>query len=181
MEKPVIKTFFLSIVIFVLGLITYLYFYLGAYKPVTIRVESRGPFHLLYKTHTGPYHEIGPTISEVEAWAKAQNIPCAQTFGEYLDDPQAMDQDRLRSQGGCVLSAPLSEFKHDFHASELPETKYVVAHFEGSPSISPFKVYPKVKDYLEEHRLTASVSVIEIYSVNGEKVTTDYLFNITNP
>ena len=171
-----IKTFFLSVVIFVVGLGLYLFFYLGAYKGVEIEVANRGPLHLLYKAHAGAYHQIGDTIREVETLALAQNWDCRQTFGEYLDNPDNVDQDRLRSRGGCILTAKPASLPAGYQYEERPTAKYVVGHFSGSPSIGPFKVYPKVKTYLAEHRLMTTETTIEIYTVDGPRVATEYLF-----
>lgn len=170
------KKFFLSVVIFIAGLGTYLFFYLGAYKSVQIEISKRGPLHLLYKPHAGAYHQIGDTIREVETQALAQNLDCTRTFGEYLDNPDSVDQDRLRSRGGCVLTAKPEHIPAEYQYEERPTLDYVVGHFSGSPAIGPFKVYPKVKTYLQEHRLVTTEATIEIYTVDGPRVATEYLF-----
>lgn len=171
-----LKIFLLSVVIFTLALSTYLFFYLGAYKGVEITTESRGPQILLYKNHIGAYHQIGPAIQDVETWAKQQNVPCPATFGEYLDNPAAGDQDRLRSRGGCILTGIPSAVPPDWKLEERPAGRFVVAQFSGSPAIGPFKVYPKIKEYLQEHRLQTTEASMEIYLINGSKVVTEYLF-----
>jgi AraC family transcriptional regulator len=158
----------------------YLYYYLGFYKPIEILEAERGPFHFLYQEHAGAYHEIGPTIAAVEKWALANNIYCAMTFGEYLDDPSAVDQDRLRSHGGCVLNARPEKIPDDMKYEEREALKYVIGRFEGSPSIGPFKVYPKIKKHIEERRLKTSTSSLELYRVSGKQVTTEILFKIEN-
>ena len=156
----------------------YLYFYLGFYKPVEIEVINRGPMHLLYKSHIGAYHLIGPVIQEVESWAREHKLACDITFGEYIDDPASVDQDRLRSRGGCLVeSAPsLRSPQLPFQFEERAGNSYVVAHFTGSPSIGPFKVYPKVRKYLEMQHLKSSHPVIETYRVHEGQVDTDFLF-----
>lgn len=172
-----IKTIFLALFLGAVGLVIYLYVHLGVSRNVEIEVGERGPLYLLYKNHLGAYHQIGPTIDEVERWARSNSIHCPQTFGEFLDDPKAMDQDRLRSRAGCLLSAKLTSPPGEFTYEERPAQKYVIAKFEGSPSIGPFKVYPKVQKFIEDNRMsTPSNPVIEIYTVNGAKVTTEYLF-----
>ena len=118
-----IKTIFIGLFLFVLAFGTYLYCYLGAYKSVTVTAEKRGPLYLLYQTYTGPYHEIGSVIHTTETFALAQNLPCPRTFGEFLDDPERVDQDRLRSRAGCLLAAPLIIPHAGF--------EYEVAHREG--------------------------------------------------
>lgn len=176
-----IKIFLLAVVASAVGLAVYLFFYLGFYKPVEISIEKRGPMYLLSKHHTGPYHEIGPSIAEVEAWAAESHVPCEKTYGEYLDNPDAVDQDRLRSQGGCVLNGPLQQVPPQFQFEERGGKSYVVGRFYGSPSIGPMKVYPKIRKYLAEQQLRTSEAVIETYVIKGSKVETEYLFSLQGP
>jgi DNA gyrase inhibitor GyrI len=158
---------------------TYLYFHLGLERPVEISRGSEGPLLLLYKDHRGPYHEIGPVIREVELWALNKNIPCSKTFGQYLDDPEAMEQDRLRSRGGCVLTVlPNGMAPEGFSVLKIPERPYVIAKFRGSPAAGPLTVYPAVKKYFAEQRLVYPPTVIEIYTVNGSDVETEFLFQL---
>jgi effector-binding domain-containing protein len=158
----------------------YLFFYLGFYAPVEVRIEERGPLILVGKDHTGAYHGVGQSISAVERWAIEQNVPCPQTFGLFFDDPAAVDQDRLRSRGGCILMAKADgvEIPADFITDERPRARFVVGRFEGSPSISPFKVYPKIKEFVEEQRLKVPIEAMEIYTLNGADVITEVLFLI---
>lgn len=173
----IILRFIVTLIIALLGLGVYLFIHLGVNKPVSIEVESRGPFHLVYKNHLGAYHEIGPVISAVESWAAAQHLDCPLTFGEYLDDPDAVDQDRLHSRGGCVLKEkPSVELPEGFTYEERPAIKYAVGHFEGSPAIGPWKVYPKIKEFIETQRLKSTGTVLETYLIRGDKVTTEFLF-----
>jgi hypothetical protein len=175
----IILRYLVTIVLAFLGLATYLFFYLGVNKPVTVELGERGPFHLLYGNHLGAYHEIGPVISEVEKWARSQHVDCPLTFGEYLDDPNAVDQDRLHSRGGCVLNAkPNVAWPETFSYEERPQGHFAIGHFEGSPAIGPWKVYPKIKDFLDARRLKNNGPVLETYLIRGEHITTEYLFPV---
>lgn len=171
------KYFFLAILVGALGLATYLYFYLGVSKPVEVAIQEKGAIYLLYSKHTGAYHKINATIEKVEAWARANGVLCRQTFGEFLDDPQAVDEDRLRSHAGCVLNQPLGSIAHEpFIYEERKPGRYAVAEFTGSPAIGPMKVYPKVRKFLDQERLRSSAPVVEVYTINGNSVRTEYLF-----
>ena len=163
-------------------LLIYLYVYLGASKPVTFTQKEVGPLPLLYKIHTGPYHQIMSNIHAAEAWARENKMDCSRTFGEFLDDPKAVDEDRLRSRVGCILERPPDGVAlGDFTFELRPARHYAVAHFGGSPSIGPFKVYPKLQDYLQSERLATNLDpVIEVYRVNGDHVETEYLFPLSD-
>ena len=173
-----LKTAFMIVASLVIVLAVYLYFYLGIYRPVSVTLEPRGPFYLVFKPHLGPYHQILPVIQDVEAWAAEHKLSCQTTFGEFLDDPQSVDEDRLRSRAGCVLKAPLAVPPADFEYQQRPERTYAVGHFDGSPAIGPYKVYPKVQKFLNDQRLKSTSPVIEMYTVSGEDVVTEYLFAV---
>jgi len=173
-----IKWFLLTIAAAAASLAIYLFFYLGMNKPVEITQESRPAMSLLFKDHLGAYHQIGAALQEVEAWAFKNKLDCSLTFGEFLDDPKAVDQDRLRSRAGCLLKEPLTIPIEPYTYAEHPARQYVVARFNGAPGIGPFKVYPRVLEYFEEHRLRQAAPVIEVYSINGTQVTTEFLFPV---
>lgn len=166
-----------------------MFFRLGAHLPVKVEKINEYPqVALLYKAHIGAYHKINDVIVEVEQWALEQNLPCKRTFGEYLDDPKTQEEARLRSHGGCVLDGIQSvtmtkeALPGGYIMRTLESRPYVKAEFEGAPSISPFKVYPKAMEFIEENRLEVKGAVLEIYSFQGErKALTEYLFPVSSP
>src|SRR3954469_1733907 len=97
------------------------------------------------RANVGSYSGINRVITEVEDFAKAHGLECDQTYGKYLDDPELVDPDRLRSEGGCIVNknsgsvwkAALDQNKRDFVVSNLPKASYLIARFEGSPAIGP--------------------------------------------
>jgi AraC family transcriptional regulator len=160
---------------------------LGSFKPVAIeRVPRTGPMWLLSKNHLGAYHKIAPMISEIETWARANGEPCALTFGEYTDNPEQTDEDRLRSRGGCIISDEAHAIK--LQALALPAgvsvTSYEIpdaltASFDGSPSIGPVKVYPQVFSYMASLDLQSSGPIFEIYEVVSPTAgRTRYIFPV---
>ena len=179
-----IRYVLLPLLIAIVVYVSYLLSYVGAFKPVIITENTAGPFIYLYKEHTGAYHKIVPVIEAVESWAKEQKIACTLTFGKYLNDPKSVEEDRLRSIGGCLITAEeLKAFEGKWPEGFKTETqspqKYVIATFEGSPGIGPLKVYPKVLQYIEDQRLPKSEWTLEIYQVHTqESMTTTYHFPV---
>lgn len=171
-----IRGFLTGALIVCITLVIYLAFHLGVFKNVEIKEEVRGPYYLIYQKHVGPYYEISQVISKIEATVKQASLPCDLTFGEYFDNPKEIDADRLRSRGGCLSRDSYSHAPEGLEIDHLPEQRYVVAQFSGSPAIGPWKVYPKIQAYLEEHRLHAMEESIEIYDLKNDKMTTEYLF-----
>lgn len=175
--RRVIITTFLAVVVFAV----FLYFRLGMNKPVELSAKEQGPFATLYLEHTGPYYKIAEKIDTVEAWAKANSVSCAKTFGEYIDDPKTVAEDRLQSRGGCIIDK-LPEGvtqQEDMKLGEIPKRDYLSAVFRGAPSVGPYTVYPKAFDWMKENSRTLDGPVVELYTVLNEKeVLTEYLFPI---
>ncbi|MGZ3743238.1 MAG: GyrI-like domain-containing protein [Pseudobdellovibrionaceae bacterium] len=172
-----LRSFLIAVLLVILSISVWLFYYLGAFKSVDITEIQKGPLKLIYKDHTGAYHKIVSVIEEVEGWAKAQHIDCSESFGEYIDDANVVEEARLRSHGGCIVNDIPTPLPPGFQSREIPVRKYVMATFDGSPGIGPLKVYPKVESYMREHHLTLNGPVIEIYVIHSEKaMTTTYLF-----
>lgn len=164
-------------------LIAFIFYRTGFFNDVNISAGNQGPFVLVYKVHKGPYHKIAPIIDDVESFFKENKLPCPLAFGRYLHDPNLVEHDRLVSHGGCAFSSmseKLSEIlkSHDFKYETLEKKEYVVATFDGSPSVGPMKVYPRVQEWLNKYGYKQDGPVIEIYQTTGEdSVLTRYLFS----
>ncbi len=177
--KSLVGFVLLAIVVFIGALLMRL----GAFKPVDLRTEEAGPFRVVYQKHTGAYHKIVPVIESVEKWA-AQNKgpasePCQTSFGEYLDDPSAFEEDRLKSNGGCIVKADWSgKLPEGFAYKEIPRRLFVRAAFEGAPSIGPQKVYPRVAQFMIDNGLKQDGAVIEMYErvADSQQIKTHYFF-----
>ncbi len=177
MAKAFIATLFI-----LLSVAAVLIYRTGVYKEVQISSGDQGPFVLVYKVHKGPYHKIVAVISEVEDYFFKNDLACPMAFGLYLHDPNQVEQDRLTSHGGCVftnLSKELQEVVKDsnYEIEVLEKKEYLVATFDGSPSLGPIRVYPKVDAWMAKYGYKRKGSVLELYQTMGEdKVLTRYLF-----
>lgn len=155
--------------------------YLGAFKGVDISQGPQGPFLTVYLEHVGPYHKVNKVIERVEKYMKqTYDVTCGRTFGEYLDDPQVVEEARLRAKVGCLVEKIPDNLPEELKSGTIEGRDYVVAVFSGSPGIGPLKVYPKVNDFMLKQGVKQSGPVIEIYEIHSitEKnaMTTTYLF-----
>ncbi len=159
--------------------------YLGTFKPVNITEQTKGPYFILYKNYVGPYHKTVSVITEVEKWAMDNGVGCKLSFGEYPDNPEKVEEARLKSRGGCIYDQQLAadikaKLPAEFKTEEIPTRNYVQAIFDGSPGIGPMKVYPRVSEYMKEKNLKQSAAVIEVYEIHSREeknsMTTTYLF-----
>ncbi len=185
-----IKHTIFAIAIGMLIFALYLFQYTGAYKTVTVDVDQRGPYTVVYKDHIGAYHRTVASIEDVENWGRIEGIKCRLSFGEYYDDPSVVEEGRLRSRGGCIIDPLVPEDVATFERwkDKLPDgikadviapMKAVVAMFSGAPGIGPLKVYPKANDYIAENGLEKKGSVLEIYEIFSPKsMQTTYIWPI---
>lgn len=179
-SRPNMKRWLLLGPMILLTLMVYFYFSLGFYKPVEIELIENVQMELLAQPHEGAYYKILPVIQSVETWAKSHNVGCVKTFGEYLDDPRAVDEIRLRSFGGCVLEQTLTDVEAPMVKRTYTAPKAVRARFFGSPSIGPFTVYPQVFSWMAERKLQTSGPTIEIYIPNESKFMTEFYFPVVS-
>lgn len=173
------KWIVISTLLVALAGVVYLTNYLGYFRPVTLEESSQEAKKILFKKHYGAYHKIVPTIQEVESWARGNGFQCELSFGHYIDDPNQVEQDRLRSRGGCLVDRFPDRLPEGFEVDSIPAGDFVVAKFEGSPSIGPFKVYPRALSYISEKRLVrdTSAGVYEVYNVISDtQMKTTYFF-----
>lgn len=153
----------------------------GAFKTVTIETAEAGPFKVVFRGHVGPYHKIVPEIEAVEKWAAQNGETCKWSFGEYLDNPDLVEEDRMHSNAGCVVEKDWNgQLPEGLFYREIPKRNYLIATFDGAPSIGPQKVYPKVGRQMEENNLKSDGAVIEFYEKVGDTgVVTRYHFPFT--
>lgn len=176
------KVTFAILVSTIIGMVLFVLLRLGAFKDVHVTEMEAGPFFQVYQKHLGPYHLIVPKMEEIEVWLKKNQFDCPVTFGEYIDDPKLVDEDRLQSIAGCLVPKDMSQEKlsgkmpEHFLFRELPRRNYVTATFQGAPSIAPYKVYPKAFRFFEERKNKKfSGPIMEIYKPR-KVFETEYLF-----
>ena len=158
-----------------------IYIHLGGFQPVSIKVDFFGPKYLLYKTHIGAYHKINASITEVERWSKKNGYDCQTTFGQYLSDPKTTQTEYLKSYAGCVIHHIPSQIPPTYQAKQLPKMRSVIAYFNGSPAIGPWKVYPQVKKFIKNKGLTSKNYLVEFYNLKNKTLTSIYVFPLLSP
>lgn len=160
---------------------------------VAFHPEPLGPYNTLYKEVVGPYHEVASHIIEIEDFVKSKGVICIRTFGQYLDDPQSVDHERLRSHVGCLFD-PAEDLSFVINSQEYKDKNlrngriempsYIEGRFEGSPAMVAFKVYPKIFKFAEQKQLNiAEQTALEIYEVksNSKVLTRVIFYSVANP
>ena len=173
------KSLLLFIFIAVITLVIYMTVTLGVFKDVTITEGPYPEMHLIYKDHLGPYHTIAEIIKEVEVWSKDQGLDCDLTFGQFIDDPSIVEHERLKSRGGCLVSKfpAADKIPVEIKTLVIPSRNYLLAHFDGSPWLGPYKVYSKIAKVADEKKVRITEPVIEVYKlIDPKHMETTYLF-----
>ena len=64
----------------------------------------------------------------------------------------------------------------------IPARNYILARFDGSPWLGPYKVYSKVAEVADKKKIRISEPVIELYKlIDPKHLETTYLFPIPTP
>lgn len=168
---------FFAVISFFIIIFSWATIKLGFFKDVIIVEKSMPAMTMIYKEHIGPYHKMLPTLESVEHWADENKIDCQKSFGHFLDSPDVVEHERLRSHVGCIVDKVPETLPHELKAKTLPQTHYFVAEFDGSPALGPIKVYKKAFQFIVENGHTPAEDVIEIYHrLNSNQMKTYYLF-----
>ncbi|MBM9501211.1 GyrI-like domain-containing protein [Leptospira sp. 201903071] len=145
------RIFALLTLVLILGLTGFL-FYMGAFDQVQVKEENRGPFYVLSHDRIGDYRNVGVSFEILQKELPAKGIQNFKLFGIYLDNPNEVSKEKLRSEVGVILTEPLARVPEglslDLKLRTIPEKKYVLAEFPLKNFLSIFlgiyKVYPVV-------------------------------------
>ncbi|XDD49840.1 GyrI-like domain-containing protein [Leptospira sp. WS92.C1] len=156
-------------------------FYMGAFDDVQIKEEIRGPFYVLYHERIGDYRNVGITFETLQKELPEKGIRDYKLFAIYLDNPNEVPKEKLRSEAGAIFFEPLSKVPEglsiEFKTRTILSKKYLIAEFPLKNFLSIFlgifKVYPKLFEACEEKGcdLKGKAS-LEIYEPLIEKRTT---------
>ncbi|TGK33290.1 GyrI-like domain-containing protein [Leptospira gomenensis] len=155
--------------------------YMGAFSPVDVKEETRGPFFTIQHERIGDYRNVGKTFETLQKELPLYGIKNFRLFAIYLDNPNDVPKEKLRCEVGAILSEPIpalpSGLSIPLTMRILPARKYLLAEFPLKNFLSIFlgiyKVYPKLFRACEERGcdLKGRPSM-EIYEPLTEKKTT---------
>ena len=169
-----LETWFVSLAVILVVTVFFYLVYSGLLHTIIVSTSDTkyGPITFAYKTHTGPYKDVGEFFTESFCCA-----PEREQLGIYYDDPEGVSPDQLRAAVGPILAfggekADPAEMekcvKEGFKITHLPKPSFVVtARFPFRTTLSIFigiyKVYPKLRDYISQRNLCA-YPAMEIYT-----------------
>jgi len=160
---------FLVISAIVLGVL----FYYGFFEKIVLTEQQSGGEWVVYKEMKGDYSNAGKAMENVYNELKEKGIETTIGYGYYLDNPDEVAAENLRSEIGCFLPEKYLDKQEELAAAsyivrQLPVKKCVVTKFpfKGFMSIMVglIKVYPEYNKYTTEHNIKAE-GVMEITNV----------------
>ena len=168
-----------SIIVLLLVVLLTAHAYYGGFKKISPTVQECGGETLVYEKITGDYKQSGVVSDRVyHKLVNEHGIETYKGFGIYYDNPQTVEQDKLRADIGCILESgfdKLEALKVDFEVTEYPVREYLVAEFpyKGTPSmlLGIMKVYPALNTYSEENGYTLDSPVMEIWDETNKRIT----------
>lgn len=175
MAKKILGVFLLSL----LSVAVFIFFRIGAYKGVEVVRTPMPAYDIYFKVHRGPYHEIINDLKSVESKLDELGQPCKKTFGMFLNDPELVDHKLLLSLVGCAFpeekNVVVENLPPEIRKKKVGHTKTdcYKGTFKGSPSLTAFKVYPRLKKRALKDRAKLKTESLELYETKEGKMTTE--------
>jgi hypothetical protein len=149
--------------------------YVGVFDEVVMTSGERGPFFLVYREHIGPYREVKFVKAEVARYlaGRHETVP-ARGFARFLDNPQKVQPENLRSTVGYITDSLLSGVTTPYKTDIFPQTRCVSGIFPIRSRLSQFigalKFYPRLFRYCRREKLKMAGPVLEIYDSSEKRI-----------
>jgi AraC family transcriptional regulator len=136
-------------------------------KTYEILTKTSEEMTMLYFEHTGPYDQIGATLNQLAEYAAKRGI-AGNMVGIYLDDPEAVRAESLRSEIGIIVPYGFMP-DSGYGIQEIPARKVVYAILKG-PYAEIAKEYPYIVGWMKEKGYKMNAPMTEIYLEAGPNV-----------
>ncbi len=160
-------------------IILIIFAYYGGFSSIKIQEKEKGGETLIYKELKGDYAQAENIIEKMsEALKSNEKIQTYKGFGIYYDNPQTVEEERLRSDVGCILEKSdtfkLNLLLNKYKIKVYPTKKYITAEFpyRGKLSVllSLIKVYPALNNYVKLNGYAENGPVMEIYDSTNKTI-----------
>ncbi len=88
--------------------------------------------HFIYVRHFGSYNEVGPAFKKLIKYASAKKLPKygLQTYGIVYDDPDLVEEQRIRYDACLKINSPATP-SGEIGTKSIESGKYAVFRFKG--------------------------------------------------
>lgn len=134
-------------------------YYMGAFRSISVRKESTGPFFLVYREMKGnSFSGVEMITNDIKAVLSDAGIHTARPFDVFYP-PEA---DRPNEIGFCLSRTDFDRHRERFTGRNIlqkvfPEQVYLVTEFPYRNPLSFFFGYFKVNPALETYRRTSGI------------------------
>ena len=91
------------IVLIILGILTAVLGFFGCFYKINLKTENTGGEILIYENVTGAYNQASKISNKVYyELLNNYKIETFKGFGIYYDNPKNVEQNKLRSEVGCI-------------------------------------------------------------------------------
>ena len=91
------------IVLIILGILTAVLGFFGCFYKINLKTENTGGEILIYENVTGAYNQASKISNNVYyELLNNYKIETFKGFGIYYDNPKNVEQNKLRSEVGCI-------------------------------------------------------------------------------
>ena len=155
------------------------FIYYGGLIKITPVLSLSGGETLAYREVIGNYRQSGPVSNEIyDQLQKKIKLETFRGFGIYYDEPGKVEDEKLRSDVGCIIekkdSDKINLIKNFLLVKTLPEKKYLTVEFPYRNPLSSlmgiFKVYPVLKKEAQKINPGFEGSVMEIWDIPQKKI-----------
>lgn len=158
--------------------------WMGTFNKVWVKDIKTGPYKLVVTDVVGPYQNVKGPMDKVYYFLLENGIETHHGAGIYLDKPQSVPAEELRSKVGSIINendfAKLENLDMDYQILDLPESSRIRTEFiyrnQFSFIIAVMRAYPALNSYMSDHHLVGG-PVMEIYDMDNSKIE----FIVLNP
>lgn len=153
----------------------------GLFRDMEVRQAQMPGYRVVGIQHKGSYQKIGKSFERMKTLADSVGIPVSM-IGIYLDDPEMVHADSLRSVAGMVVSQQdsikLSRVE-GLIAMTIPAGPAAVVDFRTESNVAmiigALKAYPVLSDYIKSANKADDVEfVYEVYEDKSTRYVMQY-------
>jgi hypothetical protein len=138
---------------------------LGAFSPVSIRLDDREGGFYLCAVEKVVYAKIPEQLAQIKSLSRADSLGYKYDGALIYSDPTVTALGDVLARAVILLKDSLS-VEPPLGVHRLEPGKIISASIEANPAIAVFKIYPAISDWLSKNRQTyrGELPMIEIYS-----------------
>ncbi len=155
----------LSIVVFILFVALLMAAWsLGAFAPVSVSLKEQGPYYFLSSKTKTLYQNIPEQLKNIIMLTGEDNLDLSDPGALIYSDPTQVSFKEIVVRAGYIISDSL-EVDSPLVVTKIYKRKILEATIEANPSISVFKIYPALNNWLENNSSTYQFNLpaLELY------------------